>query len=237
MTKRWRSPAGGGPGRWLALLAAGLLLALGSAGPARGQELADYDYENLGFRGIGLQGGYIFPSSVNETYTVGARMDLGYLGPGLRIVPSITFWDSELEADEVAGLEERLEDLIVETGPPGTTRPDIDLGTITWSDLALTVDGQFVWSIPYGFLGYAGAGASAHIMNGGGSIADTFIDDLLDSIRAGFNLHTGLEVPVHDRARIYSEARYELLGDLRYLELRAGVQLFVGEPVPGEEGP
>lgn len=236
MTKRWRSPEGGRAGRWPALLAAGLLLALGAAGPARAQELADYDYENLGFRGIGLQGGYIFPSSVNETYTVGARMDLGYLGPGLRIVPSITFWDSELEADEVAELEERVEDLVVERGGPGTTRPDLDLGTITWSDLALTVDGQFVWSIPYGFLGYAGAGASAHIMNGGGSISDTFVDDLLDSIRAGFNLHTGLEFPLHRRARITSEARYEILGDLRYLELRAGLQLFVGEPASGEEG-
>lgn len=236
MTKRWRSPGRARPGRWLALVATGMLLALGTADAVRGQELADYDYENLGFRGIGLQGGYIFPSSVKEAFTVGARMDLGYLGPGLRVVPSITYWDSELKADEVDELEERLEDLIVETGPPGTARPDVDLGIITWSDLALTVDGQFVWSIPYGFLGFAGAGASAHIMNGGGSITGTFIDDLLDSIRAGFNLHTGLEIPLHERARVHTEARYEMLGDLRYLELRAGLQLFVGQPAPGEEG-
>lgn len=222
-------------GRRAALLAGAMLLAGVGAGALQGQELADYDYENLGFRGIGLQAGYIFPSSVKETYTVGARMDLGYLGPGLRIVPSLTFWDSELKADEVAELETRIEDLIVERGGPGTARPDLDLGTITWSDLALTVDGQFVWSIPYGFLGYAGAGASAHIMNGGGSISDTFVDDLLDSIRAGFNLHTGLEFPVTDRFRVDTGARYEVLGDLRYLELRAGVHLFVGEPAPGEE--
>lgn len=201
---------------------------------ARAQELADYDYENLGFRGVGLHGGYIFPSSVKETYTVGASMDLGYLGPGLRVVPSITYWDSELEADEVAQLERRLEDLIVRQG--GSLTQPIDLGTITWSDLALTLDSHFVWSIPYGFLGYAGGGASAHLMNGGGSIADTFIDDLLDSIRAGFNLHAGIEVPVHDRVRLHSGARYELLGDLRYLELRVGARLFLGEPVSGEEG-
>lgn len=223
-------------GSWMVFGILCLVSILGTPATSQAQELADYDYENLGFRGVGLHGGYIFPSSVKETYTVGASMDLGYLGPGLRVVPSLTYWDSELKDDEVAELEGRLEDLIVETGPPGTTRPDLDLGTITWNDLVLAVDSHFVWSIPYGFLGYAGAGASAHLMNGGGSIADTFIDDLLDSVRAGFNLHAGIEVPFHERLRLHSAARYELLGDLRYLELRAGLRLFLGEPVAGEEG-
>ena len=221
-------------GRWFGLVTVGVLGLAWLAAPSTSgaQELADYDYENLGFRGVGLHGGYIFPSSVKETYTVGASMDLGYLGPGLRVVPSITYWDSELKADEVAELETRLENLIIDQG--GTLTQPIDLGVITWSDIALTVDSHFVWSIPYGFLGYAGAGASAHLMNGGGSIADTFIDDLLDSIRAGFNLHAGVEVPLHPQLRLYSGARYELLGDLRYLELRGGLRLFLGEPAAGE---
>lgn len=234
---RERAGAWNGASAVATMFVLGLVSLLGGPGSAGAQELADYDYENLGFRGVGFYGGYIFPSSVKETYTIGASMDLGYLGPGLRVVPSLTYWDSELKNDEVAELEDRLEDLIVETGPPGTTRPDLDLGTITWSDLALTVDSHFVWAIPYGFLGYAGAGASAHLMNGGGSIADTFIDDLLDSIRAGFNLHAGLEVPLHERLRLHTAARYELLGDLRYLELRAGLRLFLGDPVVGEGNP
>lgn len=233
---RVRSVGRRGMGTWAVGVAAILfaLAWLATPSAAWAQELADYDYENLGFRGVGLHGGYIFPSTVEETYTVGASVDLGYLGPGVRVVPSISYWDSELKADEVAELETRLETLIIDQG--GSITQPIDLGTITWSDIALTVDGHFVWSNPYGFLGYAGAGASAHIMSGGGSIAGTFIDDLLDSIRAGFNLHAGIEVPLHPQLRLYSDARYELLGDLRYLELRGGLRLFLGRPAEGEEG-
>ena len=200
------------------------------------QELADYDYENLGFRGVGVEGGYIVPNTVKDAYTVGARIDLGYLGPGFRVVPSLTYWSSELKDEEVGELEERLADLVVRESEPGTPRPDVDLGEIAWTDVILGVDGHFVWRIPLGLLGYAGAGASAHLLDGQGeAIADTFIEDLLDSVRAGFNLHAGLEIPVHDRFRLYSTGRYEMLGDLRYFETRVGAQLMFGPPAPGEE--
>ena len=42
----------------------GLALAVGIAGADRAsaQELADYDYENLSFRGVGVDVGFIFPN-------------------------------------------------------------------------------------------------------------------------------------------------------------------------------
>lgn len=223
-------------GRFLAVL----LLLVGSAGAVErlgAQELADYDYENLGFRGVGFEVGHLFPNNVDETYSLGGRLDLGYLGPGLRIVPSFTYWSSNLRRAEVQDLEERLEELIVRSGgtlPEGGLDP---LGPITWTDLVLGVDGHFVWSIPLGFLGYAGAGGAAHLLDGrGADIEGTFIEDLLDSVRAGFNLHVGLERALHPHLRFYSTARYELLGDLRYGEVRLGAQLFFGDPAEGEAG-
>ena len=111
-----------------------------AAGRAAAQDLADFDYVNLSFRGLGLETGYIWPTRVEPTSTFGIRMDLGYLGPGVRIVPGITYWSSRMQLDEVRELELRVEDLIDAQSPPGTppcqrlararglVRPGVDAG-------------------------------------------------------------------------------------------------------------
>lgn len=199
------------------------------------QGLEDYDYENLAFRGFSLEGGYLWPSRVDPTYSLGMRLDLGYLGPGLRIVPGISYWSSSLKDDEVAELENKVDQLILEQVAPGPEWTGTDLGTVDWSDLVLSLDAHLVWAIPFEFLSFAGGGLSAHIMNGeGDAISGTFVEDLLDTVSPGFNLHAGLEYPFSDLFRFYGEARYEFLEDLRYLELRAGGQIMVGPSMPGE---
>jgi hypothetical protein len=86
-----------------------------------------------------------------------------------------------------------------------------------------------------GVLTYAGAGGSFHFLNGGGiAIDDTFIEDLLDSVRAGGNVHGGVEIPLSSRLRVVGEARYEILDNLRYLHIRVGGQFTFGALVPGE---
>lgn len=202
--------------------------------PVLGQDLADYDYENLSFRGVGLDWGYMVPTRVESTQGMGLRVDLGYLGPGLRIVPGVSYWSSPLKAGEVAELEDRVAEL-VETQVPGAA-PAVDLGTIDWSAVALSLDAHVVWSIPYDVLTYAGLGVAAHLMNGdGSSINGTFVEDLLDSVTAGVNVHAGVEYPLVDRFRVYGESRYEVLGDLRYFRVRIGGQFMVGDSAPGEE--
>ena len=205
-----------------------------SASAALAQDLADFDYENLSFRGFGPEWGYIWPDRVEPTQSLGVRMDLGYLGPGLRIVPSVHYWTSTFKASEVRELEDRVESLIVQqTDVPA---PQVDLGVIDWSDLHLAVDAQVVWRVPYGILTFAGLGVGAHMLNGAGPAIDgTFIEDLLDSVSAGFNVHGGLEVPVVERFRLNGQARYEILGDLRYAQVRFGGQFMIGASAPGEE--
>jgi hypothetical protein len=220
----------------LGALGAAALAVLFSAGAGTSQSLADFDYENLTFRGFSLEGGYLSATRVDPAYSIGTRIDLGYLGPGLRIVPGVSYWSSTMKSSEVRELEDKVESLIDAELPPGASTPQVNLGTIDWSDIALTLDGHFVWSVPYDLLTFAGAGVSAHILNGDGdAIAGTFVEDLLDSVAAGLNLHAGLEYPLHDRFRLYGVGRYEVLEDLRYLEFRLGGQITFAPPAPGEE--
>jgi hypothetical protein len=205
------------------------LLILMGARPLAAQGLADFDYENLGFRGASLDAGYIMPSRVESTSSFGGRVDLGFLGPGVRVTAGFSRWSSFLKAGEVRTLEERLEELIREQSDDPNLNPSVDLGDISWSDVALNLDAHVVWRVPFGVLTYLGLGGSTHVLRGGGAaIEDTFVEDLLDSIRAGFNLHGGLEIPVHRHFRLLGEARYEALQGLSYGQVRVGGQVMFG---------
>lgn len=222
----------------LGVLLAGFLL----AAPASGQNLADFDYEHLSFRGIGFEGGYLPAHGVHgvrgKTQTWGARLDLGYLGPGLRVSPSVTYWSSELETGEVSRIETRIEELISREVDASAPKTEVDLGKIVWSDLVVGVDSHVVWNIPFGWLSFLGLGASVHILDGRGeTIEDTFIEDLLDTVRPGINAHAGLEYPLGRWARLYWHGRYELTDDLRYFNVRGGLQLMFGGVAPGELEP
>jgi hypothetical protein len=143
-----------------------------------------------------------------------------------------------MKGEEVAELEQSVQRLLEREQDPGVPTPEVDLGTIDRSDLVLGLDAHVVWRVRFGFLTYAGAGAAAHFLNGGGEAVDgTFVEDLLDSVTAGFNLHGGIEVPLRSWIRTYGEARFEVLDDLYYPEFRVGVQLMTTGPAPGEVGP
>lgn len=216
-------------------LAAALCLMTATA-PSAGsaQDLADLDYEHLSFRGVGFDVGYLFPTRVDRTPAFGMRFDMGYAGPGLRIMPNIGYWSSPLEDGEVAGLENRISELIVDqNGPPA---PALDLGTIEWRDIAVGVDAHVVWDTFLGLLTYGGFGVTAHFLDGSGNaIDDTLIDDLLDSVTAGLNLHFGMEYPFTPNFRAYTEGKYEVLSDLQYFQVKVGWQLMWGPSAPGEE--
>jgi hypothetical protein len=198
-----------------------------------GQDLADLDYENLGFRGVGLDWGNIWPNRVERAGSLGLRFDMGYAGPGLRIMPNVAYWSSRFEGSEIAELEDRVEELITEQS--GAPSPSLDLGTIRWRDLAVGVDGHVVWDTMFDLLTYGGIGVTAHVLDGDGdAIAGTFIDDLLDSVTAGFNLHLGMEYPVTERFRLYAVSKYEVMSDLQYFTVRGGMQIMTGPNAPGE---
>lgn len=233
MNRRIRIPLRG----WNARLALAVLAGMAVlAAPARGQRLAEYDYDQLSFRGIGFDVGYMLPNKIDDTPQYGMRFDLGYLGPGLRLVPRVGYFSSKMTGREVSNLERRVADLVFDQNPLQPV-PTVDLGVVEWSAVTLGLDAHFVWRVPFGVLTYLGGGFAAHLQNGDGdAIAGTFVEDLLDSTVAGMNAHVGLEIPLSRLLRVYGDARYEFLGDLHFPAFRAGVQLMISGPAPGEEG-
>lgn len=199
------------------------LAAQGVASGADAQTLADYDYEYLGFRGVGAHAGYIWPNKVEETVQYGLRLDMGYLGPGVRIIPSIGYWRSEVTRQELEDLATRI------SGETGSAVEAADLGPIEWSDLALSLDGHFVWNLPFDVLTFLGAGVGLHAINGQGpAIDDTLIEDLLDVITAAVSGIAGVEVQPIDRFRVYAEGRYTALNSMQYLSAVGGLQFMFG---------
>ena len=214
----------GAPFLALAAVFGALTLAPLSAGA---QDLADYDYENLALRGVGFDVGGIWPSNLDRAMTYRLRVDLGYLGPGIRIVPSIGYWKSSVQASEIAAFERELE----ERGASG-----VDLGGIDLSDMALQLDAHFVWTTPIDLLVFIGAGAGLHMLNGQGSaIDDTFIEDLFDSIMPGVTALAGLEYAVVERLRVYGEGSFTVVSDILNPGLSIGAALMFPTRLQGED--
>jgi len=209
-----------------------LLLLLLIPCAARAQDLADYDYENLSFRGIGLDYGYIWPTKVAATSLFSVRLDLGYLGPAVRIAPTISYWSSRFKRSELARLADRLEQLPV-LQQHGVDITAEDLGTVEWSDISLGVDAHYVWTTPMQVLTFLGVNVGLHALNGrGDTIAGTFIEDLLDTTTAGVAFMGGAEYQAAPRIRLYGELRYTVLSDVQYPGIRLGAALML----PGTPG-
>ena len=193
-----------------------LLCLLAAPAAATAQSLEDYDYEYLTFRGAGLEYGWIWPTKVEPTAAYSLKVDLGFLGPNVRVAPSLSFWSSRVDAEELRRLADQLSDLGVSITPA-------ELGRIEWRDFSLSVDGQYVFEVEPRVMPYVGAGVGVHIFDGSGPAVDgTFLEDLLDSITAGLNAVAGIEVSPVRRFRIGVEARYTLVEDVRYPEVRIG---------------
>jgi hypothetical protein len=167
------------------------------------------------------------------------RLDLGYLGPAIRIAPSISYWSSRFRAAELDRLAGRLSQL-----PPLRDRQIVitaaDLGRVDWSDLSLAVDAHLVWTTPFDIMTFVGASGALHTLNGrGDAIDDTFIEDLLDSTTAGAAVMAGAEVQPISRLRLYGEVRYSITSDVRYPGFRVGAALMLpprGQPTSVPEG-
>jgi hypothetical protein len=203
------------------------LLLLCAPAAAGAQTLADYDYENLTFRGVGADYGYVWPSKVQATPTYSIRLDLGYLGPGVRITPMLSYWSSDMRGTELDRLAEQISRLPT-LQQQGVTVTAADLGDITWSDLTVGVDMNMLWTTPVGIMTFIGVGASLHALNGHGDfIENTFVEDLLDSTAAGVAVMAGLEYQPVARLRFYGEARYTLVTDIRYPGIRVGASLML----------
>lgn len=204
--------------RWTLLLLVLLLL------PARAaaQGLADYDYENLQFRGLGVEFGRVWPTETRPAFSFGVRADMGYVGPNVRIIPSARFWSSSLRDSEVNRLADQII-RICEKQPGATCPTSLDLGEVQRSDLELAADAHYVFDLTAPVRPYAGAGLSLHLLNGRGEfINGTFVEDLLDTVVPGFDVIGGFDMPVAPSLKLLTEARVTLTSDVQFVNVVVG---------------
>ena len=194
----------------LALLA---VASLPLAAPAQDQ-VSDYDVTNLYFRGAGVMVYAALPARSEVVPAVQLRVDLGEVAPSLRVVPAVTYWSSEYQESELEEVARRVEALCERGGSPC---PGIDLGDVRIADLSLEVDAQYLWTTSVGFEPYTGAGVGLHLLNGSGDlIRETFVEDILDGITPGVNVHAGVELPL-GALRLHGELRGTLAGSASWL--------------------
>jgi hypothetical protein len=181
------------------------LLLIASGGRATAQTLEDYDYTNLGFRAVGVEARWVDASQNESTVGVGIRVDLGFLGPYIRIVPRAGWWSAKVNDSSVQELERQLEE--VSNLPPGS----ISLGSLERTAWNLGFDAQ--WTLQEAVLApYLGVGADLYLLDDDGTaIQGTFLDSVV--ITAGLSGVIGAEFNFLAHWRIYAELRGTLVTD------------------------
>lgn len=204
-----------GFGRWTAAAAGVALVSLAAVRPASAQNLEEYDYANLGVRALGAEVLYVDASQNEGTFGLGAKIDLGFLGPGVRVVPRFGFWTADVDRSDVDELERQLEE--VSELEPGS----INLGAIERSAYVLGVDLQYIAAISR-ISPYVGAGIDIYALNDdGAAIRNTFLDDLV--ITAGASAVGGLQVAVAPNWSVFGEFRATAVTDASSLGAAFGV--------------
>lgn len=211
----WRG--GWGHGACIAvLLAIAGMVSLLAAPRAQAQDLAEYDYEHLGFRALGVDILYANADDAQATVGFGLRADLGFLGPYVRVVPRFAFWRADIEDEAVARFESNLEDLCVPSGAC-----TIDLGTLERNYWVLGLDFQWTLAEP-AFAPYLGIGVDAYLLDDSGdAIKGTFLDGAV--VTAGLSAVGGLEWDVREHLRLYADVRGTLVTSATNLAFYAGV--------------
>ncbi len=198
-----------------------LLLAAVTPAPASAQGfLEQFSYEGLGLSGIGVEMGGAWSDRVAGAVSGGVRIDYGMFAPRVRLLFGVNYFRGDLADDEIERFERRLEAVVID--PSGTAR--IDIGQITWTNVAADLDLQYLMPTASRVLGYAGVGLGVHLRNGTGSaIDDTFVEDALDTVAAAINLSLGSEIALHSRVHLIADVRGVLSSELRTVTVRGGL--------------
>lgn len=190
--------------------------------PAAAQSFLDeFTSEGLRLSGVGLDFGGMWSDRLDPAFSGSLRVDAGYVAPRVRPLLSISLAKSRYADDEIATLEQRLTDVVVD--PTGQARVVID--SITLTNVTLDLDVQYLFTAGR-VLPYAGLGVGVHIRDANGAaIAGTIVEDALQAIVAAVNATLGLEVQVSPKVRLTAEGRGIAASGLLALSARAGVML------------
>jgi hypothetical protein len=197
--------------------------------------LEKFSSENLKPSAVQLDLGPIGGDQITGATTGGVRLDYGLVAPRVRVLLGLSYFQSEISAEARRRFEERLTSLINDPNGGAT----IQLGRVTWRDVAGDLDLQYVMPQGRGVTAYLGLGLGIHLRHGGGSAIDgTFVQDALSGFTAGLNGTLGAEVG-GARWRFTADGRGVVSSGLSTLSLRAGVMYRwagIGDRAKGKGG-
>jgi opacity protein-like surface antigen len=198
-----------------------------TAASARAQNLFQrLDLDKLRLEGIGIVAGPVSPSSIVSTQSYGFQADYGEITPHLRVGFSGSFWASRFTDKTVNRFIKQLEQSL--SNPDDSIKFDrVKVSTISIeADLRYTPTNVHAAVQPY-----IGGGLGLHIVNAESKlIQGTFVESALDNIGAGISAIAGVAfLPTH-RVSVGIEARYTVLGTLRFGTVRAGGMFHFSRP-------
>lgn len=205
--------------RSLGSLVAALILVAVSAAPARAQTIwQKLDLDKLALEGIGIATGPVSPSTIVSVPSYGVQADYGEIARHFRVGFSGSFWSSRFN-------DKTVDRFITQLGKSLADSTDsIKFDRVKVSTISLEVDLRYLpTSARAAVQPYIGGGIGLHIVNAQSKlIENTFVESALDNIGAGISAIAGIAILPAHRVSVGVEARYTVLGTLRFGTVRAG---------------
>jgi opacity protein-like surface antigen len=195
------------------------MMFLALAAPVQAQNLFQrLDLDKLRLEGIGGVVGPVSPSTVVSTQSYGAQADYGEITPHLRVGFSASFWSSRF-TDKV--VQQFIDQLALSLSNPADS---IKFDRVKVSTISVEADLRYIPTNTRGVVQpYVGGGLGLHIVNAESKlIKGTFVESALDNIGAGISAIAGVDFLSTHRVSVGVEARYTVLGTLRFGTVRAG---------------
>lgn len=205
--------------RSIASVAAILAMLAGAAAPAGAQSIwKKLDLDKLQLVGVGVATGPVSPSTIVSVPSYGVQADYGEIARHFRIGFSGSFWSSRFDDKTVQRFITQIDKSLAD--PTDSVKFD----RVKVSTISIEADLRYLpTSANAAVQPYIGGGLGLHIVNAQSKLIEhTFVESALDNIGAGISAIAGVAILPAHRVSVGVEARYTVLGTLRFGTVRAG---------------
>jgi opacity protein-like surface antigen len=206
---------------------AAIFVAAAASARAQNQNIFQrLDLDRLRLEGFGIVAGPVSPSTIVSTQSYGVQADYGEIAPHLRVGFSGSFWSSRFTDKTVNQFIHQIEQSL------SNPEDSIKFDRVRVSTISVEVDLRYIPTNTHAAVQpYVGGGLGLHIVNAESKlIQGTFVESALDNIGAGISAIAGVAfLPTH-RVSVGVEARYTVLGTLRFGTVRAGGMFHFSRP-------
>ena len=196
-----------------------VIILAASAAPAGAQSIwKKLDLDKLALQGIGVATGPVSPSTIVSVPSYGVQADYGEIARHFRVGFSGSFWSSRFTDKTVDRFITQLDKSLAD--PSDSVKFD----RVKVSTISIEADLRYLPTSARAVVQpYIGTGIGLHIVNAQSKlIENTFVESALDNIGAGISAIAGVGILPSHRVSAGVEARYTVLGTLRFGTVRAG---------------